>query len=82
MQIIAELDLQHHQKIRQLQKILGENIATVLEIAIDELYARHQTAIGEKAKQIFQRNGFIGCLHEENDLSLNYKCELDWSNKL
>jgi hypothetical protein len=41
----------------------------------------HETAVGAKALEILQRNGFVGCLHEEDDLSVRYKEELDWNHK-
>jgi hypothetical protein len=33
-------------------------------------------AVGAQALEILQRNGFVGCLHEEDDLSVRYKEEL------
>ncbi|MCV6637691.1 hypothetical protein [Candidatus Albibeggiatoa sp. nov. NOAA] len=41
-----------------------------------------QVAVGLEALKIFQQNNFVGCLHEESDLSVNYKQTLDWSDKL
>jgi hypothetical protein len=38
-------------------------------------------AVGAQALEILQRNGFVGCLHEEDDLSVRYKEELDWNDK-
>jgi Protein of unknown function (DUF2281) len=40
-----------------------------------------ETAVGAKALEILQRNSFVGCLHEEDDLSVRYKEELDWNHK-
>jgi hypothetical protein len=40
-----------------------------------------ETAAGAQALEILQRNGFVGCLHEEDDLSVRYKEELDWNDK-
>ena len=40
-----------------------------------------ETAVGAQALEILQRNGFVGCLHEEEDLSVRYKEELDWNDK-
>ena len=40
-----------------------------------------ETAVGAQALEILQRNGFVGCLHEEDDLSVRYKEELDWNDK-
>lgn len=82
MQITAELDAPHAYKIQQLHQQLGKNIPTLLELAIDELYARHQVACGKEVREIFQRHGFIGCLHEENQFSSQYKQALDWSHKV
>lgn len=73
MQITAELDAPHAQKIQQLHKILGKSIQTLLELASDELYSRHQVATGKAAREILQRQGFIGGLHAEENFSSQYK---------
>ena len=40
-------------------------------------------AIGVDALAILNKNGFIGCLHSNNEeLSQNYKKLLDWNHKL
>ncbi len=41
-----------------------------------------EVSVGLDALKIFQQNNFIGCLHEESDLSVSYKQKLDWSDKL
>ncbi|MGA7953597.1 MAG: hypothetical protein WCA07_08755, partial [Gloeobacterales cyanobacterium] len=40
-----------------------------------------ETAVGTQALEILQRDGFVGFLHEEDDLSVHHKEELDWNNK-
>ncbi|MDM8564847.1 hypothetical protein QUF74_04260 [Candidatus Halobeggiatoa sp. HSG11] len=82
MQINTELDTQHYEKLQQLQRIMGKNLRTLLELAIDDLYARHNVSVGHDALTILQKNNFIGCLHGDGKLSQNYKQELDWSGKL
>lgn len=39
-------------------------------------------AIGVDALAILNKNGFIGCLHSNEELSQNYKKLLDWNHKL
>ncbi|WP_353573032.1 hypothetical protein [Candidatus Albibeggiatoa sp. nov. BB20] len=63
-----------HIKISQLNN-------GVIDIQILPLKQK-EAAIGLDALMIFQQNNFIGCLHEEHDLSVNYKQALDWSDKL
>lgn len=82
MQIKTELDDQHYEKLQQLQKIMGKNLTALLELAIDDLYARPKVSIGHDALMILRENHFIGCLPGEGNLSQNYKQELDWNHKL
>jgi hypothetical protein len=51
------------------------------KLAIDELYAHHQIAVGADALAILRKNGVVGCLHDDSDLSEKYKEKLDWSSK-
>lgn len=62
--------------------VLWEKIcAAWWSLAIDELYARHQIAVGADALAILRKNGVVGCRHDDIDLSEKYKEKLDWSNK-
>jgi hypothetical protein len=45
MQITTELDTIYYEKLQQLQQAMGKNLRTLLEIAIDDLYARHKVLI-------------------------------------
>lgn len=81
MQLNMELGSQHYEKLRQLQHTVGKDLRSVVELAIDELYARRQVAVGADALAILRQNGVVGCLHDESDLSEKYKEKLDWSNK-
>lgn len=81
MELNTELGSQHYEKLRQLQRTVGKDLRSVLELAIDELYARHQVAVGADALAILRRNGVVGCLHDDIDLSEKYKEKLDWSDK-
>jgi len=82
MQINMELSDQHYEKLQQLQRAIGKDFRTLLELAIDDLYARHKIAVGRDALTILRKNGFIGCLHGNGRLSEDYKQELDWKHKL
>ncbi len=82
MQLNTELGSRHYEKLQQLQRTAGKDLRTLLELAIDELYARHQTAVGADALEILRKNGVVGCMHDDSDLSKNYKKELNWSSKL
>ena len=81
MYIEVELDDQHYEKLRILQQATGRDAGAVLQRAIDELFAREQTAIGADALRILRKNGFVGCLHGDGSLSQDYKKELDWGHK-
>ncbi|MEN9757648.1 MAG: hypothetical protein RL755_1835 [Pseudomonadota bacterium] len=37
---------------------------------------------GEKLLAVLQKTGFLGSLHDTLDLSVNYKEQLDWSDKI
>jgi hypothetical protein len=41
-----------------------------------EKYARHQIAVGADALAILRKNGVVGCLHDDSDLSEKYKEKL------
>jgi len=45
MQISTELDNTYYEKLQQLQKMMGKNLRTFLEFAIDDLYTRHKVAV-------------------------------------
>lgn len=81
MELNTELGSQQYEKLRQLQRPVGKDLRSVVELAIDELYARHQIAVGADALAILRKNGVVGCLHDESGLSEKYKEKLDWSNK-
>lgn len=68
MQLNLELGNRHYEKLQQLQHTVGKDARTVLELAIDELYARHQVAVGPDALEIFRKNGFVACGHFEAGL--------------
>lgn len=82
MQINTELDAQHYEKLQQLQQLMGKNLRTLLEFAIDDLYARHHVAVGHDVLEILRENNFVGCLHGDGKLSQNYKQVLDWEHKI
>jgi hypothetical protein len=84
MQITAELDSQHIEKLRELEKALRKRTSELLSLAIDEIYqrqARPPLSEGQKAYQIMQQTGFIGSMADDGNLSENYKDYLDWGDK-
>jgi len=81
MELNTELGSRQYEKLRQLQRTVGKDLRSVLELAIDELYARRHIAVGSDALAILRKNGVVGCLHDDSDLSENYKEKLDWSDK-
>lgn len=42
MQITTDLDSSHYGKLRTLQTQLNQDVQTLLQLAIDDLYERHQ----------------------------------------
>lgn len=84
MQITAELDSQHLEKLHELEKTLRKSTSELLSLAIDEIYQRQARPLpseGQKAYQIVQQTGFIGSLAGDGDLSESYKDHLDWGDK-
>lgn len=85
MQITAEIDTQHVDKLQQLEKLLSKNTSELITLAIDEIYSQQKSTElnkGQKAYQIMQQSGFIGSIEGDGNLSENYKEELDWSHKV
>jgi len=85
MQITIELDQQHIEKLHEQEKKLKKNISELITLAIDESYNKKETQAmteGQKAYQIMQESGFIGCLESDKNLSENYIDYLDWSHKV
>ena len=84
MQITAELDSQHLEKLQSLEKALRKNTSELIALAIDEVYQRQTAAPiseGQKAYQLMLQSGFVGCMSGDGNLSERYKHELDWSDK-
>lgn len=85
MQITAELDNQHLEKLQQLESRLKKTTSELLSLAIDEIYRQQTTEESDKAQRAYQimlQSGFIGSIEGDGNLSENYKEELDWSHKL
>ena len=85
MQIIAEIDTKHLDKLQELEKKLRKNTSELISLAIDEIYNKQKSTElneGQKAYQIMQQSGFIGSIEGDGDLSENYKDQLDWSHKI
>ena len=83
MQITAELDNQHIEKLQTLEKTLKKNTSELISFAIDEVFTKNLAATeGQNAYQLMQQSGFIGCVELDENLSENYKDKLDWSHKI
>lgn len=82
MQITAELDTQHLDKLQMLEKILKKTTSELIAFAIDEVFIKNaENSEGQNAYQLMQQSGFIGSLEDDGNLSENYKDYLDWSHK-
>lgn len=83
MQITAELDSQHVERLQVLEQTLKKNTSELIAFAIDEIYKEKQLPTeGEKVLAILQKTGFLGSMPDTTDLSENYKNHLDWSEKV
>lgn len=83
MQITAELDNQHIEKLHALEKTLKKDTSELISFAIDEVFTKNLAATeGQNAYQLMQQSGFIGCVELDENLSENYKDKLDWSHKI
>ena len=83
MQITAELDNQHIEKLQALEKTLKKNTSELISFAIDEIFTTNVAkSEGSNAYQLMLQSGFIGCVEMDENLSENYKDTLDWSHKL
>ncbi len=83
MQITAELDSQHIEKLHTLEKSLKKSTSELIAIAIDEIFSKNVAKTeGQTAYQLMQQSGFIGCVENDENLSENYKDYLDWSHKI
>jgi len=82
MQITAELDSQHLEKLHTLEKVLKKSTSELIALAIDEIYKTKSTPTeGEKVLAILQKTGYLGSMPDVADLSENYKDYLDWGEK-
>jgi len=83
MQITADLDSQHLEKLHTLEKTLKKNTSELIAFAIDEIYnTKNIPTEGERVLAILQKTGYLGSLPDVSDLSENYKDYLDWSDKV
>lgn len=83
MQITAELDRQHLDKLHALEKALKKTTSELLALAIDEVFTKNAVNTeGQNTYQLMQQSGFIGSLEDDGNLSKNYKDYLDWSHKV
>lgn len=83
MQITAELDIQHLEKLQVLEKALKKNTSELIALAIDEVYNKKKPPTeGERVLAILKKTGYLGSMPDVMDLSENYKDYLDWSDKV
>ena len=83
MQITAELDNQHMEKLQTLEKTLKKTKSELIAFAIDEIFAKTPIKTeGQTAYELMQQSGFIGCAENDENLSENYKDYLDWNHKI
>ena len=83
MQITADLDSQHLEKLHTLEKTLKKNTSELIAFAIDEIYNTKNTPTeGERVLAILQKTGYLGSMPDVADLSENYKDYLDWGDKV
>jgi hypothetical protein len=83
MQITAELDSQHLEKLHTLEKILKKSTSELIAFAIDDMFIKNASKTeGHSAYLLMQQSGFIGCVESEENLSENYKDSLDWNHKI
>jgi len=83
MQITAELDSQHLEKLHTLEKSLKKNTSELIAFAIDEIYNTKNTPTeGERVLAILQKTGYLGSLPDVSDLSENYKDYFYWGDKV
>ncbi|MEQ1531663.1 MAG: hypothetical protein ABL925_20315 [Methylococcales bacterium] len=74
MQITAELDNQHMEKLQALEKTLKKTQSELIAFAIDEIFAKTPIkSEGQTAFELMQQSGFIGSLEDNGNLSENYK---------
>jgi len=83
MQITADLDSQHLEKLHTLEKTLKKNTSELIAFAIDEIYnTKNIPTEGERVLAILQKTGYLGSLPDVSDLSENYKDYLNWGDKV
>ena len=86
MQITAELDSQHLEKLHELEQSLRKTTSELITLAIDEIYKLRKAPAelneGQRAYQLMQQSGFIGGFSDDENLSETYKEHLDWSHKV
>ncbi len=82
MQITAELDNQHLEKLQELEKKLKINTSEFIAFAIDEFYSKSPLPTeGERILAILDSAGLLGCMENgDENLSENYKEHL-WGSE-
>ena len=83
MQITAELDSQHLEKLHLLESTLKKNTSELIAFAIDEIFTKNSSKTeGQNAYELMLQSGFIGSMEDGENLSENYKDYLDWNHKI
>lgn len=83
MQITAELDPQHLDKLQVLEQSPKKTTSELIAFAIDEVFIKNvENSEGQNAYQLMQQSGFIGSLEDDCNLSENYIHYLNWNHKI
>ena len=81
MQITAELDSQHLEKLQTLEKSLKKTTSELISFAIDEIFTKNTTKTeGQTAYQLMQQSGFIGCVELNENLSVHLNSKIKIQN--
>jgi hypothetical protein len=84
MHIEAELDPIHAERLRTLLSRLNRPLEEVLGIAIDAAMNRLDAEPQSAPSPLYaalDAIGFVGCIDDDEDLSVDYKARIDFSGQ-
>ncbi|NEX18440.1 MAG: hypothetical protein C1943_18010 [Halochromatium sp.] len=84
MRIEADLDPLHSERLRALQGRLNKPLDEVLGVAIDAAIHHLESMPQADRSSLYEALdaiGFIGCIDDDEQLSVDYKSRIDFSNK-
>ncbi len=76
MELTAQLDDEHFQKLSQIQQQTNRNLNDILIDLINEAIDQRYQQLELPKKNIFEafeESGLVGCMSTDSDLSTNYK---------